>query len=460
MKKFLALFTLATLLCSVTLPAFASDAVQPVAETVAEAVSAAVEVAAAPTPDKGDTTWMMLSTLLVILMIIPGLSLFYGGLVRAKNMLSVLSQVFSIFALVSILWVVYGYSLAFGDGGQLNWMIGDFSKMFLAGITADSTAATFTDGVVIPEFTFVAFQLTFAAITTALIIGGFAERIKFSSLLVFSALWFTLSYLPIAHMVWATGGYLFEMGALDFAGGTVVHINAGIAALVGAIVIGKRIGYGKEAMAPHNLPMTMIGASLLWVGWFGFNAGSNLEANGGAALALLNTIVATAAAALSWMFAEWLLRGKPSMLGIASGAIAGLVAVTPAAGLVGPMGAIVLGAIAGVVCLWAVSGLKKALGYDDSLDVFGIHAVGGIIGAIGTGIFVSPALGGVGVDGYSMGGQVMTQSIGVLVTIVWSGVVSFVLFKLIDIVMGLRVKEEEEREGLDTATHGERAYHL
>ncbi len=313
---------------------------------------------------------------------------------------------------------------------------------------------------VIPEFTFVAFQLTFAAITTALIIGGFAERIKFSALLVFSALWFTLSYLPIAHMVWATGGYLFEMGALDFAGGTVVHINAGIAALVGAIVIGKRIGYGKEAMAPHNLPMTMIGASLLWVGWFGFNAGSNLEANGGAALALLNTIVATAAAALSWMFAEWMLRGKPSMLGIASGAISGLVAVTPAAGLVGPMGAIVLGAIAGVVCLWAVSGLKKALGYDDSLDVFGIHAVGGIIGAIGTGIFVSPALGGVGVDDYSMGGQVMTQSIGVLVTIVWSGVVSFVLFKLIDIVIGLRVKEEEEREGLDTATHGERAYHL
>ncbi|OGS94513.1 MAG: ammonia channel protein [Gallionellales bacterium RIFCSPLOWO2_02_FULL_57_47] len=431
--------------------AYAGDAV-----ALAETVSAAV----APVPNKGDTTWMLLSTLLVILMIVPGLSLFYGGLVRAKNMLSVLSQVFAIFALVSILWVVYGYTLAFGDGGALNWMIGDLSKLFLAGVTPDSTAATFTDGVVIPELSFVAFQLTFAAITTALIIGGFAERIKFSALLVFSALWFTFSYLPIAHMVWATGGYLFEKGALDFAGGTVVHINAGIAALVGAIVIGKRIGYGKEPMAPHNLPMTMIGASLLWVGWFGFNAGSNLEATGGAALALLNTIVATGAAALSWMFAEWLLRGKPSMLGIASGAIAGLVAVTPAAGLVGPMGAIILGAIAGPVCLWAVSGLKKTLGYDDSLDVFGIHAVGGIIGAIGTGIFVSPALGGVGVDGYTMGGQVMTQATGVLVTVVWSGVVSFVLFKLLDVTMGLRVSEEAEREGLDTAIHGERAYNL
>jgi Amt family ammonium transporter len=350
--------------------------------------------------------------------------------------------------------------LHFGDGGGFNWMIGDLSKLFLAGVTPDSTAATFTDGVVIPELSFVAFQLTFAAITTALIIGGFAERIKFSALLVFSALWFTLSYLPIAHMVWATGGYLFEMGALDFAGGTVVHINAGIAALVGAIVIGKRIGYGKEPMAPHNLPMTMIGASLLWVGWFGFNAGSNLEATGGAALALLNTIVATGAAALSWMFAEWMLRGKPSMLGIASGAIAGLVAVTPAAGLVGPMGAIILGAIAGPVCLWAVSGLKRSLGYDDSLDVFGIHAVGGIIGAIGTGIFVSPALGGVGVADYTMMGQVMTQAAGVLITVVWSAVVAFICFKLVDLTIGLRVSEEAEREGLDTSTHGERAYNV
>ncbi len=420
----------------------------------------AEEIAAAitPVPDKGDTTWMLLSTLLVVLMIVPGLALFYGGLVRAKNMLSVLSQVFGIFGLIAILWVVYGYSLAFGDGGGLNWAIGDFSKLFLAGVTPDSMAETFTEGVVIPELTFVAFQLTFAAITTALIIGGFAERIKFSALMVFSALWFTFSYLPIAHMVWAAGGYLFEMGALDFAGGTVVHINAGVAALVGAIVIGKRIGYGKEPMAPHNLPMTMIGGSLLWVGWFGFNAGSNLEATGGAALAFLNTIVATAAGGLSWMYAEWLLRGKPSMLGIVSGVVAGLVAVTPAAGLVGPMGAIALGLIAGPVCFWAVSGLKRSLGYDDSLDVFGIHAVGGIVGAIGTGIFVSPALGGIGVDDYSMAGQVMTQATGVLLTVVWSGVVSFVLFKLVDMVLGLRVSEESEREGLDTATHGERAY--
>jgi len=463
MKKIFMLITLLAVLCGFSAGVSAEDLVvveEAVTAAVAPAEAAAAEVAAAPVPDKGDTTWMMLSTLLVILMIVPGLSLFYGGLVRAKNMLSVLSQVFGIFALISVLWVIYGYSLAFGDGGSMNWLIGDAAKLFLAGMTGDSTAATFTDGVVIPEFTFVAFQLTFAAITTALIIGGFAERIKFGALMVFSALWFTFSYLPIAHMVWATGGYLFEKGALDFAGGTVVHINAGIAALVGAIVIGKRIGYGKEPMAPHNLPMTMIGASLLWVGWFGFNAGSNLEATGGAALALLNTIVATAAAALTWMASEKLLRGKASMLGIASGAVAGLVAVTPAAGLVGPMGAIALGAVVGPVCLWAVSGLKKALGYDDSLDVFGIHAVGGIIGAIGTGIFVSPALGGVGVDGYTMSGQVMTQATGVLVTVVWSGVVSFVLFKLVDLVMGLRVSEEAEREGLDTSSHGERAYQM
>jgi len=456
MKKLLALFTLMAVLCGFAVPSFADEAAA-TAETVT-AAAGAMAPAAAPVPNKGDTTWMMLSTLLVILMIVPGLALFYGGLVRAKNMLSVLSQVFGIFALVSILWIIYGYSLAFGDGGSLNWMIGDMSKLFLMGVSPDSTAATFTEGVVIPELTFVAFQLTFAAITTALIIGGFAERIKFSALLVFSALWFTFSYLPIAHMVWAAGGYLFEKGALDFAGGTVVHINAGIAALVGAIVIGKRIGYGKEPMAPHNLPMTMIGAALLWVGWFGFNAGSNLEATGGAALALLNTIVATAAAGMSWMLAEWFLRGKPSLLGIVSGVVAGLVAITPAAGLVGPMGAIVLGLVVGPICLWAVSSLKKSLGYDDSLDVFGIHAVGGIIGAIGTGIFVSPALGGVGVTGYTMGGQVVTQATGVLVTIVWSGVVSFVLFKLVDMVMGLRVSEEAEREGLDTSTHGERAY--
>jgi Amt family ammonium transporter len=426
----------------------------------APAEAAPAEAAPAPVPDKGDTAWMMLSTLLVILMIIPGVALFYGGLVRAKNMLSVLTQVMAIFCMISILWAIYGYSLAFGDGGGLNWAIGDLNKMFLAGITADSTAATFTDGVVIPELVFVAFQLTFAAITVALIVGGLAERVKFSALMVFGALWFTFSYLPITHMVWATGGYLFEAGDLDFAGGTVVHINAGIAALVGALVLGKRIGYGRDAMPPHSLPMTMIGASLLWVGWFGFNAGSNLEATGGAGLAFINTILATAAAGMSWMLAEWMLRGKPSMLGLASGVVAGLVAITPAAGLVGTMGAIVLGGIAGVGCLWGVTGLKKALGYDDSLDVFGIHGIGGIIGAIGTGIFVSTSLGGVGVDDYSMGGQVMTQATGVLLTIVWSGVVSLVLFKLIDMTMGLRVSEEQEREGLDTASHGERAYNM
>lgn len=427
-------------------------------EAATPAVAATAEEAKTPIPEKGDTTWMMVSTLLVILMIIPGVALFYGGLVRAKNMLSVLTQVMAIFCLISILWAVYGYSLAFGDGGSMNWAIGDLSKMFLAGITGDSTAPTFTDGVVIPEFTFVAFQLTFAAITVALIVGGLAERVKFSALLVFSAIWFTFSYLPIAHMVWATGGLLFEKGDLDFAGGTVVHINAGIAALVGAFVLGKRLGFGRDAMPPHSLPMTMIGASLLWVGWFGFNAGSNLEATGGAALAFINTILATAAAGLSWMFAEWMLRGKPSMLGVASGVVAGLVAITPAAGLVGPMGGIVLGAVAGVVCLWGVSGLKKMLGYDDSLDVFGIHGIGGIIGAIGTGIFVSPALGGVGVDGYAMGSQVVIQATGVLITIIWSGVVSLVAFKLVDMTMGLRVTEEEEREGLDTTQHGERAY--
>jgi len=428
------------------------------AEEAAPAESAPAEEVAAPVPDKGDTTWMMVSTIIVIMMTIPGLALFYGGLVRTKNMLSVLTQVMAIFCLISILWAVYGYSLAFGDGGGLNWMIGDLSKMFLAGITADSTAATFSDGVVIPEFIFVGFQLTFAAITVALIIGGLAERVKFSALLVFGVLWFTFSYLPITHMVWAAGGYLFEHGALDFAGGTVVHINAGIAALVGAIVLGKRVGYGRDAMPPHSLPMTMIGASMLWVGWFGFNAGSNLEANGGTTLAFINTILAPAAAGMAWMLTEWMLRGKPSMLGVASGVVAGLVAVTPAAGLVGPMGSIVLGAIAGVIALWGVTGLKKMLGYDDSLDVFGIHGVAGIIGAIGTGIFVSPALGGVGVDGYSMGSQVVTQATGVLITIVWSGVVSLVAFKLIDMTMGLRVSEEQEREGLDTASHGERAY--
>ncbi len=455
----------------------AAEATAPAAPPAAEASPAASPAAAAaPVPDKGDTAWMMLSTLLVILMVIPGVALFYGGLVRAKNMLSVLTQVFTIFCLISVLWVVYGYSLAFTGGGDLNSYIGGLSKMFLAGVDPSINVETFSKGVVIPEMAFMVFQLTFAAITVALIVGGFAERIKFSALLVFSVLWFTFSYLPMAHMVWFWGGpsaygdpagFLFAKGALDFAGGTVVHINAAMAALMGAIVIGKRVGYGRDAMAPHNLMATMIGASLLWVGWFGFNAGSNLEANGTAVLALVNTVVATAAAALSWMFVEWMLKGKPSLLGVTSGAVAGLVAITPAAGFVGPMGAILLGAVGGVGALWGVTGLKKALGYDDSLDVFGIHGVAGIIGAIGTGILVNPALGGTGVFDYATGtvaayssAQIVSQLWGVGTVIVWSGVVSFVLFKLIDMTMGLRVPEEQEREGLDTASHGERAYNL
>ena len=446
-------------------PAFADEA----------APVAAAAAAHAPTADKGDTTWMLVSTLLVIMMTIPGLALFYGGLVRSKNMLSVLTQVFVIFCVISILWVVYGYSLAFTAGGSLNSFICGFDKMFLKGVTVESMVETFSKGVVIPEMVFMVFQLTFAAITTALIVGGLAERVKFSALLVFSVLWFTLSYLPMAHMVWFWGGpsaygdpsgFLFGKGALDFAGGTVVHINACMAALMGAIVLGKRIGFPRTAMPPHSMVMTMIGASMLWVGWFGFNAGSNLEATGVAVLAMVNTVVATAAAALSWMFAEWLLKGKPSLLGATSGAVAGLVAVTPAAGFAGPMGAIVLGLIAGVVCLWAVSGLKHALGYDDALDAFGVHAIGGIIGAIGTGILVSPALGGTGVFDYSamkvgdfvMSTQVTSQLWGAATAVIWSGVVSFVLFKLIDMTMGLRVPEESEREGLDIASHGEKAY--
>ncbi len=457
-----------------------TEAVAPEAPMVEEAAPAAEEAApaeeaAAPVPDKGDVTWMLVATMVVVLMTIPGLALFYGGLVRSKNMLSVLTQVFAVFCLIGILWVIYGYSLAFTDGGGLNSYIGGLSKMFLAGVDTSVPVETFSKGVVIPEMLFMVFQLTFAAITTALIVGGLAERVKFSALLVFSALWFTFSYLPMAHMVWFWGGpsaasgpagFLFAKGALDFAGGTVVHINAGMAALMGAIVLGKRIGYGKEAMAPHNLTFTMIGAGLLWFGWFGFNAGSNLEANGTTVLALLNTVLAPAAAALSWMFVEWMIRGKPSMLGAASGAVSGLVAITPAAGFSGPMGAIVLGAVAGVVCLWGVTGLKKALGYDDSLDVFGVHGIGGIIGAIGTGIVANPALGGSGVYDYAVDavaefnatGQIISQLWGVGTVIVWSGVVSFVLFKLVDLTMGLRVPEEQEREGLDTASHGERAY--
>jgi Amt family ammonium transporter len=436
-------------------------ATDPALAQAAPAVPAAPEAAAAaPSVNKGDTTWMLISTILVILMTIPGLALFYGGLVRTKNMLSVLMQVFAVFSLVAILWVTYGYSVAFTSGGEgaLGAIIGGFGKAFLAGVTTDSTADTFTKGVAIPEFTFIAFQLTFAALTPALIVGAFAERIKFSAVMLFTGLWVTFVYLPIAHMVWFSEGYLFGLGALDFAGGTVVHINSGVAGLVGALLVGKRIGYGRDLMAPHSLTLTFVGACLLWVGWFGFNAGSNLEATGGAALALLNTIVAPAAAGLSWMTVEALAKGKASLLGIASGAVAGLVAITPAAGLAGPMGSIVLGLVAGAVCYFAVTGVKNALGYDDALDVFGIHGVGGILGAIGTGIVAAPSLGGYGVGEYSIGGQVWTQIIATLVTLVWTGIGSLVLFKLVDLVVGLRVTQDAEREGLDLADHGERAY--
>jgi ammonium transporter, Amt family len=477
MKKLIVFFSLLAMLCGMSVSAFADEAAATAAPAAVTAPAADAAAAPAPVPNKGDTAFMIASTILVILMTLPGLALFYGGLVRTKNMLSVLTQVFVIFCVIALLWVIYGYSLAFTAGGSMNSFIGGFSKAFLAGVTPDAVVETFSKGVVIPELLFVVFQLTFAAITVALLIGGLAERIKFSALLIFAVLWFTFSYLPMAHMVWFWGGpsafadpsgFLFGKGALDFAGGTVVHINAAMAALMGAIVLGKRIGYGKEALAPHSLTMTMIGAALLWVGWFGFNAGSNLEANGTAVLALANTILATAAAAMSWMFTEWMLRGKPSLLGVASGVVAGLVAVTPAAGFVGPMGAIVLGLVAGVLCFWGVTGLKKMLGVDDSLDVFGVHGVGGIVGAIGTGIFAAPSLGGTGVFDYAAGAvgefsiatQVTSQAWGVGVTILWSGIVSFVLFKLIDMVMGLRVAEEAEREGLDTSTHGERAYNM
>ncbi|MFQ8431018.1 ammonium transporter [Amaricoccus sp. W119] len=412
----------------------------------------------APTMDKGDVAWMMTSCLLVLLMIVPGLALFYGGLVRAKNMLSVLMQTFVITSMMMVLWVVYGYSLALNPGGSLDAFIGGFSRLFLAGVTPDSTVATFTDGVVIPEYVFISFQMTFFAITPALIVGGFAERMKFKAVLLFIVLWATLVYLPIAHMVWYGEGFLFTRGALDFAGGTVVHINAGVAALVGAMVIGPRTGYGREPHTPHSLTLTMVGGSLLWVGWFGFNAGSNLEANGITTLAMINTFVATAGAALGWLFIEWTTKDHPSLLGAVSGAVSGLVAVTPAAGFIGPVGAIVLGFLAAIVCFYFCSTVKNALGYDDSLDVFGIHGVGGIIGSIGTGILVSPSLGGTGLDGYSMGAQIWVQIEGVLITIVWCGVVSFILYKLVDMLVGLRVTTEEEHEGLDLAEHGERAY--
>ena len=430
---------------------------------VAQADAGAVPMVIEPTEptvtqetvDKGDTAWMMISTVLVILMVIPGLALFYGGLVRSKNMLSVLMQVMVVFSLTAILWAVYGYSLTFGGEGLI---VGDLSKAFLMGVTPDSLVATFTPGVMIPEYIFIAFQCTFAGITCALIVGSFAERIRFSAVLLFCALWFTFSYIPIAHMVWGAGGYLLDKGALDFAGGTVVHINAAVAGLVGACVLGKRVGYGKEAMAPHSLTLTMVGASLLWVGWFGFNAGSNLEANGGATLAFVNTLLATSAAVLAWCVGEALSKGKASMLGAASGAVAGLVAITPACGTVGPMGAIALGLIAGLACLWGVTGLKKMLGADDSLDVFGVHGVGGIVGALLTAVFSAASLGGVKGDDYSMGSQMIVQAEGVLITVVWSAVVAFICFKLVDRVIGLRVSEEAEREGLDITSHGETAY--
>jgi len=457
-------------------------------EPVVEAVAVVAEIAApaavpAPAANKGDTAWMIVATVLVILMVIPGLALFYGGMVRAKNMLSILMQVFVIFSLTAVLWAIYGYSVAFTEGGAF---FGGFDKLFLKGITPDSLAATFSKGVYVPEYIYVAFQLTFSAITPALIIGAFAERVKFSAILLFTVIWFSFSYLPLAHMVWywagpdaytdaaaaekagATAGFLFQKGALDFAGGTVVHINAGIAGLVGCLMIGKRIGFKKESLAPHSVTMTMIGASLLWVGWFGFNVGSNLEANGLAALVFVNTLLAAAAATLGWVFAEWLLRGKPSMLGGASGAVAGLVAITPACGWAGPMGAILLGLVAGVVCFWSVTSLKSKLGYDDSLDAFGVHGIGGILGALGTAVVASPALGGTGVwdyvsnsvADYNMTGQLISQSWGVIIAVVWSGVVSYVAYKFVDIVIGLRVTEEVEREGLDVSSHGETAYHL
>jgi len=424
-----------------------------------EAAAEATEVAAemAPVMDKGDVAWMMTSTLLVLLMIIPGLALFYGGLVRAKNMLSVLMQCTLITATVMVIWVIYGYSFAFGGGDGPFW--GGAGKMFLAGVTPDSMAATFSDGYVIPEYVFIAFQMTFAAITPALIVGAFAERVKFSAVMLFTVLWVTFVYFPVAHMVWDGAGLIFGMGAIDFAGGTVVHINAGIAALVGALVIGKRVGYGRENMAPHSMTLTLVGAAMLWVGWFGFNVGSNLEANGGAGLAMINTFVATAGAIVAWSVIETMARGKASMLGAASGMIAGLVAITPACGTIGPVGAIVLGAVASAAAYVFVTVVKIKAGYDDSLDVFGIHGIAGMLGAVGTGILTAPSLGGTGDADFSIASQTWIQIQAVVITIVWCGVVSFVLYKIVDMVVGLRVDQDSERQGLDQTSHGESAYH-
>jgi Amt family ammonium transporter len=488
LKKFLASVALGVALFGFSGAAFSQAASAPVAEAASAAAAAPADAASAaapaatPVPNKGDTAWMTVATAMVILMTIPGLALFYGGLVRSKNMLSVLMQVMMVFSLITVLWVIYGYSLAFTAS---NPFFGTLDKLFLKGVTPESVAATFSKGVYLPEFTFIAFQGTFAAITACLIVGAFAERIKFSAVLLFCALWFTFAYLPIAHMVWYwdgpdaitdaktleavtnNAGFMWAKGALDFAGGTVVHINAAIAGLVGAYVLGKRVGYGKEAMAPHSLPLTMIGASLLWVGWFGFNAGSNLEANGITALAFINTVIATAMAALAWSAGEALMRGKASMLGAASGAVAGLVAITPACGFVGVGGALIIGLVAGLLCLWGVNGLKRLLGADDSLDVFGVHGVGGIVGALLTGVFAAPSLGGTGICDYvankcgewgGIGTQVWVQAQGVFWTIVISGVVSFIAYKIVDLTIGLRVSEEAEREGLDITSHGETAY--
>jgi len=450
-----------------------------------EAAEAAAPVAA--TFEKGDIAWMLTATLLVIFMVLPGLALFYGGMVRAKNILSLSMQVFVTFCLIAVLWSIYGYSLAFTSGSAF---FGGFDRLFLKDMLDSAgnllPAATFSKGIYIPEYMYAAFQMTFAALTPCLIVGAFAERMKFSAVLIFAVLWFTFAYLPIAHMVWfwagpdayttaeaaaaatAGAGYIFQLGALDFAGGTVVHINAGIAGLVGCLLIGNRKGFGNSSLAPHNVPFTMVGAAILWVGWFGFNVGSNLEANAFAAQVFINTFLATAAAVLAWTFGEWMVRGKPTMLGAASGAIAGLVAITPACGWVGPMGALAIGVAGGLICMLAVLKLKAWLGYDDSLDVFGVHCVGGIVGAILTGVFNSPDLGGTGVYDYvagtwgyaGIGAQTWIQIKAVLITIVWSGVVSFIAFKLIDIMIGLRVSEEVETEGLDTAEHGERGYHM
>jgi Amt family ammonium transporter len=477
-------------LSALPMAASAADAPAPAAEAPAAAAAPAAPAAApAPAPNKGDVSWMLVSTALVLMMSVPALALFYGGMVRSKNALSMLMQVFVVFSLVTVLWAVYGYSLAFTEG---NAFFGGLDRLFLKG-TFDAAkgefamAATFSKATPIPELVFVAFQATFAAITCALILGAFAERVKFSAVLIFMVLWFTFAYAPIAHMVWfwpgpdaytaanvvdaqnAKAGLIWQWGALDFAGGTVVHINAGIAGLVGAYLVGRRLGFGKEHMAPHNLTLTMVGASLLWVGWFGFNAGSALEAGNAAALAFMNTFLATACAVLAWTFGEWLFKGKPSMLGAASGAVAGLVAITPAAGNVGIPGAFVIGTAAGLVCLWGVNQLKRWLKADDSLDVFGVHAVGGILGALLTGVFNSPDLGGpgfvtdwvTGKTGFSsIGEQLLVQAKAVGVTVVWTAVVAAIAYKIADLLVGLRVPQEEEREGLDTTSHGESAYHL